>query len=166
MSCVYIKKYERLDLHATTKPQKCSTTPKSLNPLILGIPSTHSQLAIYLATPGVNMYKQGGLSKSPYTAPGKIATTSDGWMADNTKGAFPGMTTHWIKVKDDKWKLRVEVVGFQPILGEHSGENLGKYFVGLCDHIGIMNKGSSKVHPIMVRLCSIISTNLACSCRQ
>jgi len=91
---------------------------------------------------------------------------SDGWMADNTKGAFLGMTAHWIKVKDDKWKLQAEVVGFQPISGEHSGENLGKYFVGLCDCVGIMNKGSSKVHPIMVRLCSIRSANSAGSCRQ
>ena len=55
------------------------------------------------------------------------------------------MTAHWIDVKQGVWKLRSEVVGFQPILGEHSGMNLGKYFVGLCDRIGIMNKESSKV---------------------
>jgi hypothetical protein len=55
------------------------------------------------------------------------------------------MTAHWIEVKDEEWKLRAEVVGFQPISGEHSGVNLGKYFVGLCDRVGIMSKGSSKV---------------------
>jgi len=29
----------------------------------------YSRLAIYLATPGINMYKQGGLSKPPYILP-------------------------------------------------------------------------------------------------
>jgi hypothetical protein len=56
-------------------------------------------------------------------------TTSDCWTADNTKGAFLGMTDHWIEVKDKEWKLRAEVVGFQPISGEHSGVNLGKYLL-------------------------------------
>lgn len=78
-------------------------------------------------------------------APGKISTTSDGWTADNTKGSFLGMTAHWIAVKDEKWTLRSEVVGFQPISGEHSGENLARYFVGLCDRVGIMGKNESKV---------------------
>ena len=87
------------------------------------------------------------LTKPPriQAAPGKIATTSDGWTADNTKEVFLGMTAHWIDVKQGVWKLRSEVVGFQPISGEHSGVNLGKYFVGLCDRVGIMNKESSKV---------------------
>ena len=78
-------------------------------------------------------------------APGKVSTTSDGWTADNTKGAFLGMTAHWIEVKDGVWKLRSEVVGFHPISGEHSGDNLGRYFVGLCDRVGIMSKNESKV---------------------
>lgn len=69
-------------------------------------------------------------------APGKISTTSDGWTADNTKGSFLGMTAHWIEVKDGKWTLRSEVIGFQPISGEHSGRNLGRYFVSLCDRVG------------------------------
>ena len=55
------------------------------------------------------------------------------------------MTAHWIEVMDGEWKLRAEVVGFQPISGEHSGENLGKYFVGLCDRVGIMGEKHSKV---------------------
>jgi hypothetical protein len=80
------------------------------------------------------------LTKLSQAAPGKIATMSDGWTADNTKGAFLGMTAHWIEVKNGEWKLRAEIVGFQPISGEHSGMNLGKYFVGLCDRVGIMSK--------------------------
>jgi hypothetical protein len=61
------------------------------------------------------------------------------------KGSFLGMTAHWIEVKDKKWKLCLEVVGFQPVSGEHSGGNLGQYFVGLCDHVGIMSKNGLKV---------------------
>ena len=59
---------------------------------------------------------------SPETqeAPGKISATADGWTADNTKGSFLGMTAHWIEVKDNKWNMRSEVVGFQPVSGDGS----------------------------------------------
>jgi hypothetical protein len=55
------------------------------------------------------------------------------------------MTAHFIQVKEKKWSLRLEVVGFQPISGDHGGWNLGRYFMGLCDHVGICNKDGSKV---------------------
>lgn len=77
--------------------------------------------------------------------PGKVSCTADGWTADNTKGSFLGMTAHWIDVKDGKWTMRSEVVGFKGISGEHSGWNLGRYFVGLCDRVGISNSSESKV---------------------
>jgi hypothetical protein len=76
------------------------------------------------------------------------------------------MTAHWIEVTDEQWKLRAEVVGFQPISGEHSGENLGKYFVGLCDRVGITSEKHSKVRRKAV--CYKIADNsfqLACSFR-
>jgi hypothetical protein len=85
-------------------------------------------------------------------APGKISVTADGWTADNTKGSFLGMTGHWIEVKDNKWKLRSEVIGFQPVSGDHSGWNLGRYFVGLCDRVGIFNNNGSKARVIDYRL--------------
>jgi len=59
--------------------------------------------------------------------------------------AFMGMTVHWIEVKDKKWKLRVEVIGFKGVSGTHSGENLGRYAVDLLDCVGIMDKRQSKV---------------------
>jgi hypothetical protein len=74
------------------------------------------------------------------------------------------MTAHWIEVTDGEWKLRAEVVGFQPISGEHSGVNLGKYFVGLCDRVGITSEKHSKVR--RKRLCSkklLINSYLAAS---
>ena len=61
------------------------------------------------------------------------------------------MTAHWIQVQEGKWKLRAGVIGFKALLGAHSGENLGRYAVGLLDRVGIMSKTGSKasrsVHP-------------------
>jgi hypothetical protein len=59
---------------------------------------------------------------------------------------FEGMTAHWIEVKDGKWKMRAAVIGFKALSGPHTGENLGRYAVGLLDRSGIMNKMGSKVH--------------------
>jgi len=56
-----------------------------------------------------------------------------------------GMTAHWIEVKDSKWKMQSEVIGFQGISGEHSGWNLGHYFIGLCNHVGICENDKSNV---------------------
>ena len=40
------------------------------------------------------------------------------------------MTAHWIEVKEERWKLRAEVIGFRGLSDAHSGENLGRYAVG------------------------------------
>ena len=56
------------------------------------------------------------------------------------------MMASWIEVKENKWKLHPEVVGFQLVSGEHSGWNLGRYVVGLCDRVRIFNKKGLKVH--------------------
>jgi hypothetical protein len=58
---------------------------------------------------------------------------------------FLGMTAHWIEVKEKKWKLRAEVISFKVLSGAHSGKILGRYAVGLLDHVGIMDKHQSKV---------------------
>ena len=55
------------------------------------------------------------------------------------------MTAHWIEVKDGKWKMKAAVIGFKALSGGHDGENLGRYSVGLLDHVGIMDKKGSKV---------------------
>ena len=41
--------------------------------------------------------------------------------------------------------MRVEVISFKGISGVHSGENLGRYAVGLLDRVEIMDKKCSKV---------------------
>lgn len=80
-------------------------------------------------------------------APGKVSATADGWTADTTKQGYLGMTAHWIDVDaaSRKWTLRAEVVGFRLIRGTHAGGNLGRYFVGLCDRLGITSRSHSKV---------------------
>jgi hypothetical protein len=66
---------------------------------------------------------------------------------------FLGMTAHWIEVKEGKWKLRAEVIGFKALSGTHSGENLGRYAAGLLDRVGIMGKSQSKAcHLITYRV--------------
>jgi GH25 family lysozyme M1 (1,4-beta-N-acetylmuramidase) len=75
-----------------------------------------------------------------------ISTTADGWTVDTTKAAFLGVTAHWIEVDNNKWNMLSEVIGFRSLLGEHNGENLGRYFVGVCDCIGIIDSKQSKVN--------------------
>ena len=55
------------------------------------------------------------------------------------------MTAHWIEVKGKEWRMRSEVIGFKAISGAHTGENLGRYAVGLLDRAGIMDEKRSKV---------------------
>lgn len=57
-----------------------------------------------------------------------------------------GITAHWIEIKGpSSWELRNEVVAFKGIAGAHNGENLGRYFVGLCKRAGIVGDTGSKV---------------------
>jgi hypothetical protein len=60
------------------------------------------------------------------------------------------MTAHWISVKDGKWKLKSAVIGFKALSGGHSGENLGRYSVGLLDRVGIMDKTGTKLYTAML----------------
>jgi hypothetical protein len=83
--------------------------------------------------------------RNTQAAPGKVSITTDVWSADTTKMGFMGMTAHWIEVKEKRWKIRAEVIGFKALSGNHSGENLGKYVVGLLDRVGVMDKDRSKV---------------------
>ena len=80
--------------------------------------------------------------------PGKISTTVDMWTVDTTKAAFLGVTAHWIEVKmepKETWEMCSEVIGFQSVSGDHSGQNISQYFVGVCDWIGITIVERSKV---------------------
>jgi hypothetical protein len=63
-----------------------------------------------------------------------------------------GVTAHWIEGTANpggEWKLCSEVIAFKGILGSHTGENLGRYFLGLCKRVGIINSRGSKVRHLL-----------------
>lgn len=77
---------------------------------------------------------------------GKISTTMDLWSADQTKASFFGLTAHWIQVdQSKKWNIKSHVIAFQAISGAHTGDNIGRYFMGLCDRVGVISWAQSKV---------------------
>lgn len=51
--------------------------------------------------------------------------------------------------------MRGEVIGFKALSGNHGGENLGRYAVGLLDRVGVMDKDRSKVLKTITYLISI-----------
>lgn len=73
---------------------------------------------------------------------GQISTMTDLWSIDQTKVSFMGIMVHWIEidVATGKWLLLSAVVAFHSIAGAHDGANLGWHFIGLCEHVGIINK--------------------------
>lgn len=93
--------------------------------------------------------------------------TMDGWSVDTTKASFLGVTGHWISVVGGRWSLRSEVIAFRGISGEHSGENLGKYFVGACERVGIVTSKGSKVRGFSLYLdLQFHDTRLALLCHS
>ena len=62
------------------------------------------------------------------------------WSMDTTKAAFLGVTAHWIEVNKESWVMCSEVIGLRSVSGDHGGENLGRYFVCVCDRIGLTSK--------------------------
>ena len=81
-----------------------------------------------------------------------------------TKAGFQGMTVHWIEVKEGKWKMRVAVIGFKALSGGHSGENLGRYSVGLLDQVRIMSKSRTGLY--MTTLDRMGNNNTTCKTIQ
>ena len=73
----------------------------------------------------------------------------DLWSVDQTKASFLGITAHWINIDStpSKWTLRTEVIAFRGISGPHTGDNIGRYFMGLCERVGLISTGVSKVRP-------------------
>lgn len=78
---------------------------------------------------------------------GRISTTTDLWSIKQTKAAFMGITAHWIEchTMTGLWSLCSEIIAFRGIAGMHTGENLGWYFVKLCEHAGIITQHRMKV---------------------
>lgn len=60
-------------------------------------------------------------------APGKLAFTTDEWTSPNTL-AFKCITVHYI---DSQWRLRNLIIGFEPLEGSHTAQNLHAVFTGV-----------------------------------
>jgi len=88
-------------------------------------------------------------------APGMVSHTVDSWLVNMTSASFLGVTGHWMEVIYGKWKLHAEVIGFWWVSGNHSGENLRWYFMGVCEQVGIVNTQQSKV-PLHMMILIII----------
>lgn len=67
---------------------------------------------------------------------GRISFAVDAWTSANFI-PFLGITVHWI---DEDWKSRCLLIGLEPLSGPHSGENLCKVFVNVCNEFGILSK--------------------------
>jgi hypothetical protein len=64
----------------------------------------------------------------------KVSLTADGWTSP-FQDDFLGVTAHWI---DSNWTQRELVIGFEPLQGAHSGENLAEALVTVLErfHLG------------------------------
>jgi hypothetical protein len=106
------------------------------------IPSTHD-ITTYIHNRFIKHLSD--LKFEIQSTPGRISSTTDLWSLDQTKASFLGMTGHWIKVNGLKWTLRSEIIGFYGLSGSHSGENVGRHFLKLCERVGIILSSASKV---------------------
>lgn len=83
---------------------------------------------------------------------GCVATCGDMWSSPNNKTPFFGAMASYIlivkgKKKRPQWRLKTTILGFRCVEGAHDGDNLGRYFFGMCCRVGIINveKKISKV---------------------
>ncbi len=70
------------------------------------------------------------------------------WTAPNTSDPYFGLILQWVNIQKGKWVFCDEVGVLHKILGRHSGDNLGKYFMLILDHVGVTSETHSKVSPL------------------
>ncbi len=82
-------------------------------------------------------------------APGDVSTAWDMWTAPHTSDSYFGMFLQWIDIDFEAgtWKFRDEVAACHKVLGNHGGENLGRYFILFLDRAGVTSKTHNKVSP-------------------
>ena len=64
----------------------------------------------------------------------KVSLTADGWTGP-FQDDFLGVTVHWI---DENWIQREMVIGFEPLNGSHTAENLVEALINVLErfHLG------------------------------
>jgi hypothetical protein len=69
----------------------------------------------------------------------KISLTADGWTSP-FQDDFLGITAHWI---DSNWHQRELVIGFEPLHGPHTGENLADALINVIERFNLGDKVQS-----------------------
>lgn len=101
-----------------------------------------ARVKVYIIlSPGYS-YSNCLLSQASQT--GRVSITTDLWSVQQTKASFMGVTAHWIK-SNSSWTLCSEVIAFRAVSGPHTGSNLGRYIVSLCERVGIIDHTDTKV---------------------
>ena len=77
--------------------------------------------------------------KATFATVPKVSLTADGWTGPFQKD-FLGVTAHWI---DDKWIQKELVIGFEPMNGSHTGENLAEALINVAERFNIGEKVQS-----------------------
>jgi hypothetical protein len=70
--------------------------------------------------------------------------TLDGWSS-LARDPYLGVTVHWVHSTPDaptKWSLRMLLLAFQEIKGNHSGENLARVVMEIIKLAGLTSKVS------------------------
>lgn len=62
------------------------------------------------------------------------------WTQDTTSDPWIGLTGHWVQVDREDWRIRSEVLGLRIVMGNHGGENLGRFMLGMLDRVGVTAK--------------------------
>ncbi|KAF9060115.1 hypothetical protein BDP27DRAFT_1370813 [Rhodocollybia butyracea] len=75
--------------------------------------------------------------KEMQTVIGLVATCGDMWSSPSNKMPFFGAMSSYIliiprKKKRPLWKLKSTILGFRSVEGAHDGDNLGRYYLGMC----------------------------------
>lgn len=83
---------------------------------------------------------------------GLVSICGDMWLSPNNKTPHFGAMSSYILIEMQKkehpiWKLKTSILGFTTVEGAHDGDNLGRYYFGMCRRAGIINveKKVSKV---------------------
>lgn len=66
----------------------------------------------------------------------KVSFTVDGWTSP-FQDDFLGVTAHWI---DKEWHQKELVIGFEPLNGAHTGENLAEALVNVIERFNLSEK--------------------------
>ena len=61
-----------------------------------------------------------------------------------------------------KWSLQSRVIAFCSLSGPHTGENITRYFIKLCERVGIVSAVSMKVRLIVILFSKLMVLQLFC----